>query len=140
MIRDKVIRCEQCGTVIMTIDNGHIDNRTIEGRCDFGNCDTHACPECGDVIGATSFGPAGYPDCPCDGTPVRTLRWPWTSERFVNAYTGFHMWGFAVRCSDAWWRHLLTPIPYLLFGNCAGAMYRHARLHNPDYFERKTQS
>lgn len=136
-IEDHETLCPNCGTVTLRwIGGKHADLRA-RGRCDWGNCTIHACANCGENLGRSSWGTAGFPDCPCDGHRIPKLRWPWTSKRFIAWFYGYHMWAFGLRIGDQWWTKVLVPLPYLLFGNFTGAQYRHARLHNPEYFERK---
>jgi hypothetical protein len=134
---DYEVPCDDCGALVFSKIDGKFTNHTVKDVCDWGNCTVLNCANCGAYVNRGGFSPAGYPDCPCYGHKVPKLRWPWTSERIVDAYCSYHMWAFGLRLSDAWWRHLLKPVPYVLFGNYTGAQYRHARLYNPEYFERK---
>lgn len=138
LVKDYEMHCEGCGTFVWGRKGDVLDDRTVHGWCDWDNCQTQDCPACGKRVGRSSVAPAGFPDCPCDGHKIPKLRWPWTSKRFVDAYCGYHMWAFNQR-TDGGWKNILRIFPYLLFGNYTGAMYRHARIYNPEFFERKRQ-
>lgn len=128
--------CRSCGAEVFGQRGCESVDRRVDGRCGWDNCNLSLCPDCGARVGRWSVGPAGYPDCPCDGREVPKLRWPWISHRFVDVYCAYHMWAFGLRVGGGW-RRVFTPVPYWLFGNYTGALYRDARLNNPGYFERK---
>jgi hypothetical protein len=136
---DRTTRCPGCDTPVMGVRDGERFDYASRRRCDWGNCHLRVCHACGLALTRGGFGLAGYPDCPCDGRRVPPLRWPWTNERFVSAYCRYHMWAFGIRLNAGWWRFVFLPVPYLLFGNYTGAVYRDARLHDPHYFEQKVQ-
>lgn len=137
MARDWELTCRNCGVAVIGQHGSEDFDHAVERPCDWDNCTVVLCHECGHRVTTWGVGRAGYPDCPCFGGKVPSLRWPWTSERFVDAYCGYHMWAFGIRLSNRWWRYLLTPVPFLLFGDFTGAQYHDARLHNPEYFRRK---
>lgn len=106
-VERKKVCCPGCGAVIMSYEKREGSRRgqnyemfQLKEPCEYGNCRIYRCPGCNDVVGGTSWGPAGWPDCPHEEDAHlrfqdKRIVWPFNREE-----VGHWIWDVSQRGLD----------------------------------------